>query len=257
VQAVGQLIVQYSLPSVIHIVPAAAEGNWKDLFLQQELSQSEVPVVKALHEGLGLVPVIEPVSVVVGPGEGVIVQRKLVAIDLDVIAVILFHQVHGHDIGHRHVRVCRRTKDVAGHHPPGHLQRLPVGVEKLDTKGRVHDSVGIAGGIGVQVCVVGAMIRAGAHPLPDGRIRAQDQIDIPSCTAACFMEKRTIMKNMGIKTNGLFTSSSSVNMNEAALTLSFILPNQWFHVKRFCHYSPGLYLPKTKPQAGKPGAKFY
>jgi len=100
----------------------------------------------------------------------VIVQRQFVAVDLDIVAVIFLHQVHGHDVGHRHVGVCGVAEDVPGHHPPGHLHGLAVGVDELGPEGRIHHPVCIAGGICVQIDVICAVIRAGAHPLPDGRI---------------------------------------------------------------------------------------
>ncbi len=90
-QAVRKQFVEPMLPAVVHVMPAAAEGNRENLFLDQQLRQRVIKVVKTFIEGKRLIPPKLSIAVVVCPFKGVIMQRQLVAKLLCAVAMILFH----------------------------------------------------------------------------------------------------------------------------------------------------------------------
>ena len=180
VQAIRKQFIEIVLPAVVHIVPAAAEGDREHFLFDQQLGQDQIEIVPALFEAEALVPPEGAVLVIVGPLEGMIMQRQLVAVLSNAITVIFFHQVHGDGIGVGHIGIASRRKNTPAHHPPGQLHRLAVGVDQLIAEGRVHHPVGIASRIGVEPGMVIAMVAGHIHAIPDGGVRAQYQVHFPA-----------------------------------------------------------------------------
>ena len=150
------------------------------LFLDQELRHRQVEIVSAFFEATRLIPEVLAVSIIVCPGKGVIVQRELISITPECFPMILLHELKGHDVWYGDVGICSVAKDVTRHHPPGQLHRLTVGIDQPKAKQRIHHARGVPRRVEIQVQLVRWTKPGNVHPLPNRRVRAEDQIDLPS-----------------------------------------------------------------------------
>src|ERR1051326_2720010 len=87
-QRVRQELVEIALPVVIHEMPPTSKGNGENALFQQVLCESCIKILPAFIKGPRLIPVNLPVTNVVTPNEGVIMQCKFIAKLADGIAMI-------------------------------------------------------------------------------------------------------------------------------------------------------------------------